>query len=120
MTIKNALAGIAVKYLDKAIDWYEKLLGRKPDSQPMPELAEWKFSTGGWIQIFQDEKRAGRSSVTLVETDFERRLSDLRDGNYHPGSVTRSEAVNVAIIHDPDGNQIVFAQGGDHNHRAAG
>jgi catechol 2,3-dioxygenase-like lactoylglutathione lyase family enzyme len=120
MTVKNALAGIAVRDFAKAIEWYGKLLGRKPDSRPMPDLAEWKFSTGGWIQLFQDANRAGRSSVTLVETDFDRRLSDLKDGNYHPGSVTRSETVNVAIIHDPDGNQIVFAQGGDQKNRPLG
>lgn len=72
------------------------------------------------FRFFRTQNARGRSPVTLVETDFDRRPSDLRDGNYHPGSVTRSKAVNVAIIHDPGGNQIAFAQGGDHNHRAAG
>jgi len=43
MPIKNALASLAVKDMDSAVQWYEKLFGRPADSRPMPEVAEWKF-----------------------------------------------------------------------------
>ena len=106
----NALAGIAVKDLDAAIPWYERLLDRSPDARPMSEVAEWKFERGGWIQVFEDPKRAGRSSVTLVERDLDERLTDLRAKTIEVRSTNEAESVRTAIVDDPDGNQLVFAQ----------
>ena len=77
MSIKGALAFVAVKDLKSGKAWYEKLLGRAPDTNPMNELYEWQFA-GGWLQLVEDKKRAGSSSVTFVETDFEKRLTDLK------------------------------------------
>lgn len=65
MTIQNALAGIAVNDLGDAVAWYTKLIGRAPDVHPMPEGYEYSCPGGGWIQIFADAARAGRSSLTL-------------------------------------------------------
>jgi len=39
VSIDNAIASVAVKDLRVAVQWYEALLGRKPDSVPMPEVA---------------------------------------------------------------------------------
>jgi hypothetical protein len=52
MSIDNVLASVAVKDLKAASAWYEKLLGRPADSKPMPEVAEWKFKQGGWLQVY--------------------------------------------------------------------
>jgi hypothetical protein len=106
----NALAGIAVKDLSAAVDWYERLLDRAPDAQPMREVAEWRFSKGGWIQVFEDADRAGHSSVTLVEENLDKRLSDLKAKAIEVQSTSEAESVKTAIIADPDGNQLVFAQ----------
>lgn len=118
MSVKNALAGVAVRQLSSAIAWYEHLLGRAPDTQPMAEVAEWQFETGGWLQVFEDKTRAGLSSVTLVETDVAGRIADLDAKNIVIESETNSEPIKLAIIRDPDGNQIVFAQGKGEKHRA--
>jgi catechol 2,3-dioxygenase-like lactoylglutathione lyase family enzyme len=111
MSVKNALSGIAVKDLEAGKDWYQKLLGRAPDTHPMSEVYEWTFPTGGWIQVFADKERSGKSSVTFVETDFAGRLESLKAAGIETKSLTQSEKINVAIINDPDGNQIIFAQG---------
>jgi catechol 2,3-dioxygenase-like lactoylglutathione lyase family enzyme len=118
MTVKNALAGIAVRNLDASIGWYEKLLDRSPDARPMDGLAEWQFSTGGWMQVFHDDERAGFSSVTLAEDDLDALLKQLRKKGIEIGPTTTSKLVKTAIIKDPDGNQIVFAQGMDFDHRS--
>jgi catechol 2,3-dioxygenase-like lactoylglutathione lyase family enzyme len=110
MTIKNSLAGVAVKDLDAAIRWYTKLLDRKPDARPMDELAEWKFSSGGWMQVFTDSERAGSSSITLVETDLASRLEFLAKAGIHVRNQSDGDYVKTAIVRDPDGNQIVFAE----------
>ena len=118
MTVRNALAGIAVRNLDASIGWYEKLLDRSPDARPMDGLAEWQFSAGGWMQIFQDDKRAGFSSITLAEDDLGTLLKRLREAGIEVGPTTTSKLVKTAIIKDPDGNQVVFAQGMDFDHRS--
>ena len=48
MAIENALASVAVKDLDIAVDWYERVLDR-PGTNPMPEVAEWRFPRGGCL-----------------------------------------------------------------------
>jgi hypothetical protein len=98
--------------------WYAKLLGREPDTRPMNGLAEWQFETGGWLQVFEDKKRAGHSSVTLVETDVVHRIAELKSKGIALFSETLSESIKLAIVKDPDGNQVVFAQGQDEDHRA--
>ena len=116
MAVINALAGIAVSDITAATAWCERILGRAPDEQPMAGLAEWQFDNGGWIQVFEDKARAGSCSVTFAENDFDKRLVDLEVKGIKIGPTARSDVVKTAIVADPDGNQVVFAQGHDHVH----
>jgi hypothetical protein len=118
MALKNALAFIAVRDIEAATRWYKMLLGREPDTQPMKGLAEWQFEAGGWLQVHENKQLAGRSSVTLVETDVDVRIKQLERAGIEPKSVVRGEQVSLVIISDPDGNQIVFAHGTGEKHRA--
>ena len=36
----------------------------------MPEVAEWKFERGGWLQVYQLPERAGGGSCTLAVSDI--------------------------------------------------
>lgn len=117
MSIKTALAGIAVFNFEESLGWYERLLGRPPDRRPMPHLAEWRFGSGGGIQIFEDSERGGTSSVTLVDTDIDERIDELKKQGINIRSTSNSDIARICIIADPDGNQIVFAQS-NNQHRA--
>ena len=110
MTIKNVLAGVAVSHLSPAIAWYERLIGRAPDQQPMPGLAEFHFGQGGWLQLFEDGERAGRSSVTLTVASLEDEINRLKALDVATSSRTQSDYVDTAIVTDPDGNQVVLAE----------
>jgi predicted enzyme related to lactoylglutathione lyase len=110
MSIRNVLAGVAVRDLQAAISWYARLLGRKADGQPMPEVAEWKFDRGGWLQVFHDEERAGASSFTLAVDDLDATLDALQRDGLRVGQKTETTSVRTAILEDPDGNRIVVAQ----------
>ena len=107
--LKNVLALIAVRNIEDGIRWYKMLLGREPDTQPMHGLVEWKFEAGGWLQVNENKALAGRSSITLVETDIENRIQQLKRAGIEPKSVKRGDQVSVVIITDPDGNQVLFA-----------
>ena len=117
--LKNVLAFIAVRDISDGIRWYKMLLGREPDTQPMQDLAEWQFEGGGWLQLNENAVLAGRSSITLVETDIDDRMTMLIRAGIKPRSFVKGDYVNVVTISDPDGNQVVFAQGKDEKHRAA-
>jgi predicted enzyme related to lactoylglutathione lyase len=113
MSIRNALASLAVKDLSQASLWYEKLFGRDADSRPMPELAEWRFDGGGWLQVYQLPERAGTGSVTLATRDLDEQIQQLRAAGIDPGQKITSDKVDVVMIKDPDGNSIAVAQARD-------
>lgn len=108
MSIRNALAGVAVRDLGASLRWYEHLLDDTA-VRPMKEVGEFHFERGGSLQVFEDNRRAGASSVTLAVSDLDEQLDDLKKKGIPTDQVTRTDQVSTAVIQDPDGNQIVFA-----------
>ena len=85
MPIRNAIASVAVKDLKAAVVWYERLIGRRADSTPMPELAEWKFDGGGSLQVYQLAERAGKGSATLAVGELNQYIAELKKHGIDPG-----------------------------------
>ena len=110
MSIENALASLAVKDLAAAVSWYERLLRRPPDSRPMPEVAEWKFSRGGWLQVYQLPERAGRGSCTLAVTGIEDVVAHAQSIGIDTSERSENPMVKTLMVTDPDGNHIAFAE----------
>ena len=110
MSIRNAIASVAVDDMSAAVAWYEQLFGRPPDSRPMAELAEWKFERGGWLQLYQSPERAGTASLTLSVSDLDEQVANLRKLGVHAGQPLVSEQTKVVMIEDPDGNSIAFVE----------
>jgi len=110
MTIDNAIASLAVKDLGAAVAWYQALLGRAADSRPMPEVAEWKFPRGGWLQIYQLPERAGRGSVTLAVSNLDDTTAHVQKLGVDTSQRTSGAKVKTLMIVDPDGNHIAFAE----------
>jgi hypothetical protein len=110
MNVRNALAGVAVRSREDAQVWYERLLGRPADSVPMDEVAEWEFPDGGCLQVFADPDRAGSSSVTFSVKSLDEQIGYLEPNDIAVGQRTDSKIVRTALVQDPDGNQIVFAE----------
>ena len=112
MSIINAIASVAVRDLNSAIKWYEAVL-RKAPSKPMPEVAEWGFERGGWLQVYQLPERAGSGSFTLAVSNVEEEATRLKKLNIDTSQRTSSEKVKTLMITDPDGNHIAFAEAND-------
>lgn len=113
MTIHNAIASLAVKDLKASVTWYEKVFGRSPDSTPMPEVAEWKFARGGWLQIYQLAERAGTGSCTLAVTSLAEEISKLDKLGIDTSQQSSGAQVKTVMIVDPDGNHLAFAETAD-------
>ena len=110
MSIDNAIASVAVKNLKSALVWYEALLGKAADSTPMPEVAEWKFARGGWLQIYQLPERAGSGSCTLAVSDIEEIVAHVQKLGIDANQRSSGAKVSTLMIVDPDGNHIAFAE----------
>jgi predicted enzyme related to lactoylglutathione lyase len=113
MSIDNAIASLAVKDLASAVTWYEALLGRSADSTPMPEIAEWKFPRGGWLQVYQLPERAGSGSCTLAVSNIEEVVAHVEKLGIDASQRSSGAQVKTLMIADPDGNHIAFAQASD-------
>ena len=109
MSIKNALASVAVKDLGSAVKWYERIFNRPP-SRPMPEIAEWSFERGGGLQVYQLPERAGSCSFTLVVTSVEDQIGRLDELSIDTSNRTSGDRVKTVMITDPDGNHVAFAE----------
>jgi predicted enzyme related to lactoylglutathione lyase len=110
MSINNAMASVAVKDLQAAIRWYEKVLGRPADSRPMPEVAEWEFPRGGWLQVYVLPERAGACSCTLAVSDIAEEATRLEGLGVDTAARTSGAKAKTIMVKDPDGNSIAFAQ----------
>ena len=112
MTFRNVLASVAVKDVDAAAAWYEKVLG-PAGSKPMPEVAEWTFDGGGGLQVYQAPERAGQGSFTCIVTDLDRHAEQLRALGVDTSDRSDGERVRTLMVTDPDGNHIAFAEPSD-------
>ena len=115
MLFQNALASVAVKDLNLAIKWYETLLDKPADSRPMPEVAEWSFERGGWLQVYQLPERTGSGSVTLTVSNLEELVVKLENLGINTVERSSNEKVKTVMISDYDGNHIAFAEAIDPN-----
>jgi hypothetical protein len=113
MKIDNAIASIAVKDLKGVSAWYEKLFLRPADSTPMPEVAEWKFDRGGWLQVYELPERAGTGSCTLAVSDITGVIAHLNSLGIDTSEASSGEKVKTVMITDPDGNHLAFAETSD-------
>jgi predicted enzyme related to lactoylglutathione lyase len=110
MKIDNAIASVAVRNLNAASAWYEKLFGRPADSTPMPEVAEWKFERGGWLQVYELPERAGAGSCTLAVSDIAAIIANLQSLGIDTSQSSSGAKVKTVMITDPDGNHLAFAE----------
>lgn len=110
MSIKNALASVAVADLDAAVKWYEKVIGKPSDSRPMPEVAEWKFERGGWLQVYKLPERAGSGSFTLAVSSIDDEVARLTNLGIDTGQRSAGDKLKTLMITDPDGNHVAFTE----------
>jgi len=112
--IGNVLASVAVRNLDSAIGWYQALLGRGPDSRPMPEVAEWSFPRGGWLQVYSaTDTRIGNGSCTFAVDDIDAVARHADTMGIDVSDRSDGTRVRTLMITDPDGNHLAFSQTSD-------
>jgi predicted enzyme related to lactoylglutathione lyase len=79
----------------------------------MPEVAEWEFERGGWLQVYQLPERAGSGSFTLAVNDLDAQASRLGKLGIDTSQRSEGKKVRTLMITDPDGNHIALAEAHD-------
>ncbi|MFJ4440207.1 VOC family protein [Streptomyces sp. NPDC088923] len=111
MHITHVLAVAPVTDHEAAVDWYARLLGRPADARPMPGLADWHLTDGGWLQVFTDPDRAGKALINLAVTDLDTELATLAAHGIAAGAATPGkDEVRFAAVHDPSGNRVTLIE----------
>ena len=107
----KVLAAVAVRDLDVASAFYEKLFGRTADAVPMPVDREW-YVGGTTLQVVAVPELAGSSMVTLVLDDLEAYAAALADRGLKPGDIDDDTAPTLRLLtlEDPDGNRLTLTQ----------
>lgn len=103
----DLFAGLAVADLERAVAWYERLLGAAPSFYPNDTEAVFDVNEHGYLYVEVLPDKAGRGFVTLFVEDYDERLAGIATRGLEPASVeTYDNGVRKAIFTDPDGNEI--------------
>jgi hypothetical protein len=113
---RHIFAVVAVRDIDIANAWYEKLFDRRADNNPMSTLVEWQAAPGAWVQVTVDSERAGSSLFNVAVDDLESFVSAAHSrGIDFADIVEANKGVRLSTATDLDGNSIT-AIGGFREH----
>ena len=109
--VNYAFTGLPVADLDSARAWYERLVGRPPDLIPNESEAAWQLTDTAWFYVVRDDERAGKALLTVLVEDLDDQLAELTERGLRAGPIdTAPGRFRRAMITDPEGNTITFAQ----------
>jgi predicted enzyme related to lactoylglutathione lyase len=106
----HLFAGIPTADYDRALPWYERLMGRPPDIVPTAGEAMWTATGTGSIYLVTDPGRAGGGTVTLAVSDLDALLAELAGRGIEPAAVETMAAGRKATVIDAEGNWIAFVE----------
>lgn len=106
ITVQGIYAGICVADFERSPAFYTSLMGRQPDDQPMPGMAQWRNMGAAGLQLWQDADKAGNSVATIVVPDMAAERSRLDSAGLTLEPNMEGDFGIVAQIHDPEGNRI--------------
>jgi catechol 2,3-dioxygenase-like lactoylglutathione lyase family enzyme len=105
----DLFAGVPVSDYQRAVAWYERLLGASPAFLPNPVEAVWELAEHRYLYVEVLPQRAGHALHTVFVDDLDDRVASISGRGIEPASEeTYSNGVRKVIYRDPDGNEIGF------------
>jgi len=105
----DLFAGLAVSDYQRALTWYERLLGSGPAFFPNATEAVWELAEHRYLYIEELPERAGHALHTVFVDDLDARVESIGARGIAPASQeTYGNGVRKVIYRDPDGNEIGF------------
>jgi catechol 2,3-dioxygenase-like lactoylglutathione lyase family enzyme len=102
-------AGLPVRDYERAVAWYERLLGSAPSFLPNDVEAVWEIAEHRYVFVEVRPDHAGHAMHTVIVDDLEARVGAIAGRGLEPAErETYSNGVQKVIYRDPDGNEIGF------------
>lgn len=93
----------------RALTWYERLLGSAPAFLPNPIEAVWELAEHRYLYIEELPEHAGHARHTVFVDDLDDRVQAIGARGLEPASTeTYDNGVRKVIYRDPDGNETGF------------
>ncbi len=109
-TTTQVFAGLPVRDLASALEWYATFFGR-PADEVVGDEAMWQVTDSTWLFVAPDRQRAGGGLMTLGVASLEPYLSRWHaSGLEHEPLETYDNGVRHVTIVDPDGNSLSLAE----------
>ncbi|TPI30692.1 VOC family protein [Mesorhizobium sp. B3-2-1] len=110
MPVIGIYASATVLNFDAALVWYEALMGRPADDQPIPGMAQWRNMGTAGLQLWLDEPRAGKGLITIVVPDLAAEKSRLSALGMQLINEAKGHFGAVGQIFDAEGNRINLSE----------
>nr|WP_246472781.1 VOC family protein [Pelagibacterium limicola] len=100
-------AGIYVRDIEIAKQWYAQLFGSGPSFVASDTEVVWELEEHRSVFIDQNADHAGHSVLTIFVDDFEDWVTRIAQRGVEPTErVTYRNGVRKALYRDPDGNEV--------------
>lgn len=108
MTV-DLFSGIPVSDYQRALRWYERLLGHEPAFFPNASEAVWELAAHRYLYIKELPERAGRALHTVFVGNLPDWVESISARGIEPAEEeTYGNGVRKVTYRDPDGNEIGF------------
>ena len=108
----DLFAGMPVRDLERAREWYSRVLGTGPSFLPNDSEAVWTLGDQRHVYVVVDEQRAGGGHLTLFVADLAERAAAIAARGVEPATdETYGNGVRKLEFHDPDGNLLGIGGG---------
>jgi len=106
MEVTEATVSLPVRRVEEARRWYERLLGKPPELEPVPGIVE--FSVGGtWLQLEEGAPGATRFVFRIGVRNLDQERSRLVGmGILVEETVTIPNVIRFCDFKDMDGNPL--------------
>ncbi|TFV65435.1 UNVERIFIED_ORG: VOC family protein [Bacillus sp. AZ43] len=105
----DLFAGLPVTDYQRALSWYERLLGSEPGFVPNDVEAVWELAEHRYLFIEVRPEHAGHAMHTVFVDDLDDRVRGITDRGIEPVQrETYGNGVRKVTYRDPDGNEIGF------------
>lgn len=105
----DLFAGIAVVDYERALAWYEQLLGSGPSFVPHATEAVWELAEHRSVFIEERPEHAGHAMHTILVDDLDAVVEAITGRGIEAAErETYANGVRKVTYRDPDGNEIGF------------
>ncbi len=110
INVRETIVEIGVSDLSKAVDWYSKVFGKKPDLEPFPGNVEYKIG-GAWVQIVQDEVKPSSWNLQIEVLDLKKEHDRVVNSGIDCKEIkTVPDVISYFDLKDLDGNAMRWFQ----------